>query len=258
MLKVNRSKMRTFGTGFRKSALIYLILILVVFVSLYMPGTAFFAYSFIIFISYTLKKMENDFNWGKSWKFGFIFGFVLILSIFIFELGSGWIKLGELYPDALYILMAGVFFELLVSIGEEMSFRGIILPDLINRIGVRDSVIVTSLLFGGLHIPSILLLEMELLNTLIMFATITAAGVLLANLYLKEGLKICCSFHFSWNFFQYHVFSLRSGFGIFSIQAEKTELTGGLAGPEAGIIGLFVIIVGIIISFRPEPLLRKE
>ena len=246
-------------TGVKKSIIFYLILTFVVLASMYFfaLSAALVAYLIIILIAYILKNRDSDFRWGSSWKSGFLFGLVLISSIFVLELGLGWIKLEELYPGTLYILIGAVVFQLLVSIGEELSFRGYILPNLIDSIGQRNAVITTSVLFAGLHIPSILMLGMEKFNTIIMFATIIAAGILLSLLYLAGGLKMSSGFHFSWNFFQYHIFSLRGGFGIFGLTAANPEFTGGSAGPEAGLLGLFVLVLGILIFLVMIPL-RKE
>ncbi|MFA4935099.1 MAG: CPBP family intramembrane glutamic endopeptidase [Candidatus Methanoperedens sp.] len=246
-------------TGVKRSIAFYLILTFVVLASMYFfaLSAALVAYLIIILLAYILKNRDSDFVWGMSWKSGFFFGFVLISSIFALELGLGWIKLEELYPGTLYILIGAVVFQLLVSIGEELSFRGYILPNLIDSIGQRNAIITTSILFAGLHIPSILMLGMEKFNTIIMFATIIAAGILLSLLYLAGGLKMSSGFHFSWNFFQYHIFSLRGGFGIFGLTASNPEFTGGSAGPEAGLLGLFVLVLGILI-FLVMISLRKE
>lgn len=104
-----------------------------------------------------------------------------------------------------------------------------------------------------LHIPSILLLGLAKFNALIIFATITSAGI--ALLYQIDGLKMSSAYHFSWNFFQYHILSLRGGFGIFGLTAAKPEITGGLVGPEAGLLGLFVLVLGILMLLV---ILRKE
>lgn len=246
-------------TGIKRSIAFYLIITFVVLTSAYFfaISAALVAYPIIILLAYILKKREGGFRWGESWKSGFLFGLVLISSIFILELALGWIKLEEMYPNVLYILTGAVIFELLVSLGEEMSFRGYILPNLIKSMGQRNAVLTTSFLFAGLHIPSILMLGMGKFNVIIMFATITAAGILMALLYLIGGLKMSTGFHFSWNFFQYHIYSLRGGFGIFGLTAANPEFTGGSAGPEAGIIGLFVLMLGILVLFIMSPL-RKE
>lgn len=246
-------------TGIKRSLVFYLILTAVVLASMYFfaLSAALIAYIIIILIAHILKKQEGGFRWGSSWKSGFLFGLALISSIFFVELAFGWIKLEELYQNAFYILIGALVFELLVSIGEEMSFRGYILPNLIESIGLRGGIIATSLLFASLHIPSIFLLGIEKFNAIVMFATVTAAGTLLALLYLAGGLRMSSGFHFSWNFFQYHIFSLRGGFGIFGLTAANPEFTGGSAGPEAGLLGLFVLAAGIVILLLVSPL-RKE
>ena len=235
-------------TDLKKLALFYAILAVVVVVSMYYLGwsAALIAYSVIIVTSIIFKRKEGNFFWGHSLKTGFMFGLVLITIIFILELGFGWIKYEELFPNVIYLLIGAVIFELLVSFGEEMAFRGYVLPNLIKKMGVVSAVLVSSFFFAGLHIPSILLLEIGLFNGVVMFTTIIFASILLSLLYFKGGLKMAGGFHFSWNFFQYHIFSLRSGFGIFGLSATKPEFTGGLAGPEAGILGLIVTIIGIL------------
>ncbi len=245
--------------GITRSIIFYAILTLVVLASMYFfeLSAALVAYSIIILIAYLLKRKDDGFRWGVSWKFGFLYAFILISSIFVIELAFGLIELEGMSRDVFYILAGAIIFELLVSIGEEMSFRGYILPNLIKSIGRRDAVIATSLLFAMLHIPSILLLGIGKFNALIMFATITAAGIILALLYLIDGLKMSSAYHFSWNFFQYHIFSLRGGFGIFGLTAANPEITGGLVGPEAGLLGLFVLILGILVLLAIAPL-RKE
>ncbi len=235
-LKINLSN------GIRKSIVFYLILTFIVLLSTYFSVVAFFSYFFIIAMLYILQKRYGGFRWGSSWKSGFFFGFCLISSIFLIEYGLGWVRLTELVPAAFYILAGGLVFELFVSAAEELSFRGYILSNLMEKLGMRSAVILTSLLFAGLHIPSMLALDIRQFNLFIMFITITVAGIILARLYLIDGLMMSIGFHFSWNFFQYHVFSLRSGLGIFGITVEKPEFTGGLAGPEAGIIGLFALL----------------
>ncbi len=246
-------------TGIKRSLAFYLILVLVVLASMYFfaLSAALIAYSIIILLTCVLKTKEGGFRWGSSWKPGFLFGFLLISFIFILELGLGWIKLEEIYQDAFYILIGAVIFELLVTFGEEMSFRGYILPNLTRSIGQKNAIVATSLLFAGLHIPSIVALGMVKFNAIIMFTAITSAGILLSLLYVIGGLKMSSGFHFSWNFFQYHIFSLRGGFGIFGLTAANPEFTGGLAGPEAGLIGLAVLLLGILILLLAFPL-RKE
>lgn len=245
--------------GIKRGFGFYLFLITVVLASMYLFAliATLVAYFIIILTAYILKKQEEGFRWGSSWKSGFLFGLALISFIFFLELMLGWIKLEKMYQNTMYILLDGIIFELIGSLGEEMSFRGYILPALEASAGQRNAILITSLLFAGLHTPSILMLEMEKFNAIIMFATTTAGGILLALLYLTGGLKMSSGFHFSWNFFQYHIFSLRRGFGIFGLTSTNPDFTGGLAGPEAGLLGLFVLSLGILMLLAVSPL-RKE
>ncbi len=251
---------KKYSRGSRNCFFFILILTLIVTSSYYFPEVSFISYLLIVVLFFIFKKIEkyDITRWGGagSYRSGMVFGFVLISMIFILELGLGWIKFDGIMPDAANILMTGILFELLVSIAEELSFRGYILPCMEKSIGRWKAIFLTSVLFAALHIPSILFIGMPLFNASVMFLAVTMAGVLLSLMYFTNGLKTSIGFHFSWNFFQYHVFSLRSGLGILGVTAIRPEFTGGQAGPEAGILGLVAIITGIILLFL-IPGLRK-
>jgi membrane protease YdiL (CAAX protease family) len=233
--------------GIGEVLVFYLVLTFIVLLSTYFLTFAFFSYFIIFAILHMLNKRSGGFRWGSSWKFGFILGLIIISSIFLLEYGLGLVRYKGLVSGAFLILAGGLIFELVVSVVEEMSFRGYILPNLMKNMGLQSAVFITSILFAALHIPSIQAVGIPPFNALIMFTAITAAGIILARLYILDGLKMAVGFHFSWNFFQYHIFSLRSGLGIFSIEVDRPEITGGLAGPEAGLTGLTALILGILI-----------
>ncbi|MBU4454058.1 MAG: CPBP family intramembrane metalloprotease [Euryarchaeota archaeon] len=244
----------------RNCLIFILILTVIVMSSYYFPEVSFISYLLIVVLFLIFKKREGGSipRWGGkgSHRSGLIFGFVLISMIFSLEIGLGWIRFDRVVPGAVNILITGALFQFLVSIAEELSFRGYILPCMEKSIGRWNAIFMTSVLFAALHIPSILFLGLPLFNAIVMFLTVTMAGVLLALLYFTNGLKTSIGFHFSWNFFQYHVFSLRSGLGIFGVTAIRPEFTGGQAGPEAGLLGLVAISTGIILLLL-FPGLRK-
>jgi len=247
--------------GISRNCLFFILILTAIVTSpYYFPEVSFISYLLIVILFLIFKKRENYgiTRWGGrgSHRSGIIFGFVLISMIFSLELALGWIKFDGIVPDAANILMTGILFELLVSIAEELSFRGYILPCMEKSIGRWKAIFMTSVLFATLHIPSIQFLGLPPLNAIVMFLTVTMAGVLLSLFYFTNGLKTSIGFHFSWNFFQYHVFSLRSGLGIFAITAIRPEFTGGQSGPEAGILGLVAVIIGIILLLL-FPGLRK-
>lgn len=242
---------KIYNDGLRNCLFFIIFITLIVTFPYFFPEMSFISYLLILILFFIFKKGEGGSipRWGGrgSLGSGIIFGIVLISMIFILEIGLGWIKFDGIVPDALNILITGVLFEFLVSIAEEFSFRGYILPCLEKSFGRWKAIFMTSVLFAALHIPSILFLGLHLFNASVMFLTVTMAGVLLSLLYFTNGLKTSIGFHFSWNFFQYHVFSLRSGLGIFAVTAIRPEFTGGQSGPEAGILGLVAVITGIIL-----------
>lgn len=251
---------KIYNGALRDCLFFILIITLIVASPYYFPEMSFISYLLILVLYLIFKKREKSSitRWGGkgSHRSGLVFGFVLISMIFMLEIGLGWLKFDGIVPDALNILVTGVIFEFLVSIAEELSFRGYILPCMEKSIGRWKSIFMTSVLFAGLHIPSILFLGLSPFNASVMFLTVTLAGVLLSLIYFTNGLKASIGFHFSWNFFQYHVFSLRSGLGIFAVTAIRPEFTGGHSGPEAGALGLVAIITGIILLLL-FPGLRK-
>ncbi len=233
-----------------RNCLVFLIcLTLIVALSYYFPEASFIFYLTVIVLFLLFKKNGNHgmTRWGGSYGSGILFGFILISMILMLELGLGWIEFTGIIQDAAYILITGIIFEFLVSAAEEFSFRGYILPCMEKGAGRWMAIFMTSVLFASMHIPSILSLVLPPFNAIAMFFAVTMAGVLLSLLYFTNGLKTSIGFHFSWNFFQYHVFSLRSGFGIFGVTVIRPEFTGGQAGPEAGILGLVAISTGIIL-----------
>lgn len=242
---------KIYNDGLRNCLFFILLITLIVISPYFFAQMSFISYLLIVILFFIFKKREGGSipRWGGkgSHRSGILFGFVLISMIFILEMGLGWIKYDWIVPDALNILIIGVLFEFLVSIAEELSFRGYILPCMEKSFGRWKAIFMTSVLFAALHIPSILFLSLPLFNASVMFLTVIMAGILLSLFYFTKGLKSSIGFHFSWNFFQYHVFSLRSGLGIFAVTAIRPEFTGGQSGPEAGILGLVTVITGIIL-----------
>ena len=215
---------------------------------MYLP---LFGYLIMILLPIIYKKHEGEsFVWGHRFLKGVYLGFILMTMIFLLELASGLIHIKALNPDIRITLIGGLLFQTIVALGEELPFRGYVFPDLQKRYGTWNAVFFSSALFSVLHVPSVLTLDISNANIIIMLLAITAAEVLLALCYLYDGLKMAIGFHFTWNFFQYHVYSLREGFGgILTISADRPIITGGILGPEAGLLGMFVIILAFTIVF---------
>lgn len=208
-----------------------------------------FAYIILILLPIIYKKYDKEnFVWGHRFFKGMYLGFILITLVFLTELASGLIRVEDLTPDVQSTLLGGIVLQGFVAMGEELPFRGYILPEISKKYGVWNAVFYSSLFFSVLHIPSVLTLGIGKENIIIMLFTITIAEILLALCYLYGGLSMSIGFHFTWNFFQYHVYSLRQDFGgILKITPERELITGGAFGPEAGLLGLFIVTLALVI-----------
>ena len=197
-------------------------------------------------------------QWWKDFGFGLLLGAVLMSIIFLIEVAFGWATVkgfwrqeGGNYP--FYIGFAIVLFQyLLVGIYEETFFRGYLMTNLSEgfafiknqKAGLFVAYILSSSIFGILH-------AMNPNATVISTVNIVLAGLFLGLGFVLSGnLAISIGLHITWNFFQGTVFGFAvSGMEnvisvIDSVQGGHQLITGGDFGPEAGIIGIFAMILG--------------
>jgi membrane protease YdiL (CAAX protease family) len=194
---------------------------------------------------------------------GLIITFVLMGLIYLAEVMLGWSTLESfawnIKPASAVItgtLMYLAFF-ILVSMDEELLFRGYHLQTLISGLNLFWALLISSAVFGILHLsdPN---------------ATWAAAiGVLFAGLFLSyayirtEQLWLSIGLHIGWNFFQGVVFGFSvsgvNGFRLIHHQVTGPELwTGGAFGPEAGLIILPAISIGIALIYVYTRYIRKS
>jgi membrane protease YdiL (CAAX protease family) len=150
-----------------------------------------------------------------------------------------------------------------VAVSEELVVRGYFLQVLNEVWGGQVAIIVTSLFWGFAH----------LLNpraTLLGALNIVVAGALFAYAYSMTGkLWLPIILHFSWNFAEGAIFGYPvSGYPVSGTIFEPLvngpqELTGGLFGPEGGILSLLAILIGGLVLYgwdkiRRPPALKDE
>jgi hypothetical protein len=137
---------------------------------------------------------------------------------------------------------------------EEVSFRGYPFQRLIEAIGARLAVVVSSALFGAVHLLNPHASLWGFLNTVLV-------GVLLALAYLRtRSLWMPIAIHFAWNATLGLVFGLPvSGLTEFSVITRARTggplwLTGGDYGIEASLMGAAAIVLGIglLLLFVPS------
>jgi membrane protease YdiL (CAAX protease family) len=173
-------------------------------------------------------------------QMGFIY---VVMSAF------GWIKFEgfawQFDPMNTVITSTLTFIVVFILVGwnEELLSRGYHLQTIANGINLFWGVVISSAVFGLLHLgnPG---------ATWVSTAGIFFAGVYLSYAYIRtKQLWLPIGLHIGWNFFEGVVFGFPvSGLEIYALARIKVtgpELwTGGVFGPEAGLIVLPSLIVG--------------
>jgi membrane protease YdiL (CAAX protease family) len=198
--------------------------------------------------------------WWLDFGFGLLLGAFLMTGVFLVEFWAGWVTVagtfeavrGESFFPA---ILAPVVFFLCLGFYEELSSRGYQLTNIAEGlnfpwVGARGAVllawVLSSAVFGVLHLANPNASAVSTLN-------IAFAGFLLGAGYVLTGqLAIPVGLHVTWNFFQGNVFGFPvSGIETIGATFVETEqggpdlFTGGVFGPEAGLLGVGAMVVGI-------------
>ena len=140
-------------------------------------------------------------------------------------------------PGTAFASMLGQY--LMVAVGEEVLFRGIMYRMIDTFIGTKTALLVSALFFGLAHYP-----QGTLWSSI---AIALEAGLLLAAAYRYTGtLWLPIGIHWTWNLVQGNVFGFQvsgteSGPSIITPVIDGPEiLTGGVFGAEASVIAVVV------------------
>jgi hypothetical protein len=151
-------------------------------------------------------------------------------------------------------LARALFTFLIVAVGEEVLFRGIVFRMIDERWGTMVAMIVSALIFGFVHISN------QNATVWSSVAIAVEAGLMLAAAYKWSGtLWLPIGIHWSWNFFQGPVFG-------FAVSGNETQsllksvingpewLTGGAFGAEASVpalvLGFAFAVVFLVADWR--------
>ncbi len=207
--------------------------------------------------------LNLDRAWWMDLVFGLALGAVLMTIIFSIETALQWVTVSdtmsvgadEIAPFWLAI-MGPAFVFIAVGVMEEILTRGYQMRNMAEgfnlgqrhaRVALLASWFVSSFIFGLLHVfnPN---------STWISTLYLMLAGLFLGlGLVLTGRLGLPIGLHISWNFFQGTVYGfpvsgneLSSTSFVVIEQAGPLRWTGGAFGPEAGLIGIFAIVLGCI------------
>ncbi|HXZ80494.1 MAG TPA: type II CAAX endopeptidase family protein [Terriglobales bacterium] len=160
----------------------------------------------------------------------------------------------KLATAVVWILVTG-------ALAEELTFRGYPFQRLVEGLGPAGAILVSSLLFGSVHLGNPHVSFLGAANTALI-------GVVLSLAYLRtQGLWLPWGIHFSWNAALGLVFGLPvSGLTDFAVigvgrVAGPQWLTGGSYGPEGGVLATIAIFIGLLfvlycIRQRPLPVIE--
>jgi membrane protease YdiL (CAAX protease family) len=220
---------------------------------------------------YLDKRPFNEFglrinrDWWRDFCFGAGLGAVLMLLIFLTELLAGWISVEGFFvtENPSHSFLASIWLPLIlfmtVGFYEELLSRGYQLTNLAEGLTSRTippkpaiilAATLSSVIFAILHISNPNASPLSTFN-------IFLAGLFLAFGYLFTGqLSISIGLHISWNFMQGNVFGFPVS-GAQSIAATFIKIqqggpsiwTGGVFGPEGGILGTISPVLGMAIIY---------
>jgi uncharacterized protein len=204
-------------------------------------------------------------TWWQDFGFGITLGILLITAVFFIELSLGWVTVSKnLFvskSDQPFLLPFLTYTFLFVCVGfsEELFYRGYQLTNLsegfnFKFLGPKKSIIIavffSSILFGIFHLGSPNSNLVSTINIMVMGILFCVPFVVTGNLAIPIGI------HISWNLFQGNVFGFPVSGTTFSLetatflaikQGGPNLWTGGIYGPEAGLLNLFVQIAGILL-----------
>lgn len=143
-------------------------------------------------------------------------------------------------------IMDSFFVFLLVGIGEEIIFRGVLFRWIDEKFGFIAALAVSALVFGFVHITN------DNATWWSSIAIAIEAGLLLGAIYKYSGtLWVPIGVHWAWNFSQGNIFGFEvSGTDagaslLYSTVSGSEWLTGGAFGAEASVIS---VVVGLGVS----------
>jgi hypothetical protein len=196
---------------------------------------------------------------------GILITFFMMGLIYLIEWSFGWLKLEgfawQTEAISSVILSTLGYFGIFILVGwnEELLYRGYRLQNLSDGLNPIWGVVISSLWFGIAHLG----------NPNTHAKALVATGIFLAGVFLAYGyvttrqLWLPIGLHLGWNFFEGVGFGFPvSGLDIYHltrITVSGPELwTGGAFGPEAGLVLLPGILLGVILIFAYSKFFRKS
>lgn len=218
-------------------------------------GAIFFIFLWIRFVE---KRSFSSIGfwkvqWMRKYLRGALIGFIFISIPVIVLVLTGIVKLQmqQITATAIFGIVGSLIAFLIQGATEEIIVRGWLFPVISVRSRIWVGIIVTSFLFGFLHLlnPGI---------TILSISNIILVGVFAAFYVLKDSsLWGICAWHSIWNWAQYNVYGFAvSGMTIYSTPLFKPVtngsevLQGGSFGIEGSIITTIMLSIASIVLWK--------
>lgn len=176
----------------------------------------------------------------------------MMALIFLAGWAAGWLRVTgfgwQTTSTAALLWQVALWGLLFIAVGfyEELMTRGYILQNLEDGLNTVWAVVISSAIFGLLHAS----------NPGVGWAAVAGimvAGLMFAYAYLRtRSLWLAIGLHIGWNFFEGVVFGFPVS-GLETARLIQTEIngpaawTGGAFGPEAGLVLLPTLLVGVLL-----------
>jgi len=201
----------------------------------------------------SLGLKVNSMAWWDM-VIGFLLSVLMAGLFFLTMMIFGYIEINEISWHGDYIVsgleIVLLFFGIGLATGysEELGFRGYILQNLEEGIGLRWAILVSCILYGAMHManPN---------STILSGLLIMGFGFLRIFGWLRTGqLWLSIGMHAGWNFSQGPIF----GFSISGLESNHLIkhtlqgprwLTGGEFGPEASLFIIPILILALFLMY---------
>ena len=192
-------------------------------------------------------------NWLKYLGWGIMFSLVQmgVIALVYQVSGIGSFELNELSLEPILFILGLFPFWLLQGGTEEVATRGWLLTRIAARTNLPLSIVISSSLFGILHMGNAGVTFLSVLNIIL-------DGVLAGLLFIyTDSIWLVVAQHGTWNYVQGNLLGFQvSGTGAdasifsFSMGYGPDWLTGGAFGAEGSITTTLVLIVSLVIVYR--------
>ena len=193
----------------------------------------------------------NKNNWLKKYSLGFLIGLAMmsIIVLILFPFGYITVEKNPIQPvgvSAIASVLVILFGWIIQGATEEIVTRGWLLNILSTKYNIGVGLLISSTLFGLMHLTNPNVNYIAVINIILV-------GLFYGLYVIKTNdLWAVCGMHSAWNFAQGNIF----GFKVSGLDVSVGSLidlnlvgsdfvTGGIFGPEAGIIATFILLASI-------------